>query len=327
MSQIILSGVGNLADNITFDTNPDLTVGDDDVLIALEAAVVNPVDFLYAAGWYGVQPTVGNVLGSEGVGRVLSAGANVDAALVGRRVIILANLEQGTWADQVVAPARNVVAIGDEGDALQLAQLSINPVTAHILLKRFGALKSGDWIGQTIGNGGVGQYVIQLAKIAGYKTLSVVRSEQAAEFVRSIGGDLAVVAGENLAARIAEALEGAQLDLVLDGEGGETVGEVVQSLKAGGTAVAYSSVTGASQVIGLGDLIYREINLAGWWLVNWLANTPREEIEATYTELAALVAKGSISSSVDSTFALADYADALARAATPGRSGKVLFTF
>ena len=54
MSQIILSGVGNLADNVTFETDPDLTVGDDDVLIALEAAVVNPVDFLYAAGWYGV---------------------------------------------------------------------------------------------------------------------------------------------------------------------------------------------------------------------------------------------------------------------------------
>jgi NADPH:quinone reductase-like Zn-dependent oxidoreductase len=327
MSQIILSGVGNLADNIVVEENPDLTVGADDVLVAMEAATVNPVDFLYAAGWYGVQPKVGTVLGSEGVGRVVSAGSAVDQALVGRRVIILANLEQGTWADRTVVPARNVVAVGDEGEAAQLAQLSINPVTAHTLLTRFGSLKKGDWIGQTIGNSAVGQYVIKLAKLAGYKTLSIVRSEKAADQVRAFGGDLVVIAGENLGTRIATALGGRQLDLVLDGEGGETVGEVVQSLKFGGTAVAYSSITSAPQVIGLGDLIYREIDLKGWWLVNWLRDAPRAEIEATYNELATLVAKGEISSTVEATYPLAKYREALAHAATPGRSGKVVFTF
>jgi len=51
----------------------------------------------------------------------------------------------------------NVVAIGDDGDATQLTQLSINPVTAHLVPTHYGLLKPGDWIGQTIGNGAFGR--------------------------------------------------------------------------------------------------------------------------------------------------------------------------
>jgi NADPH:quinone reductase-like Zn-dependent oxidoreductase len=325
MSQIILSGIGNLADNVTLETNPDLTVGAGEVLVAIEAANINPADFLYAAGWYGVPPVVGRALGNEGIGRVIRVGAGVDAGFVGARVLIVPNGEQGTWADQVVVAARNVVAIGEQGDPAQLAQLSVNPLTAHVLLSTFGGLKPGDWVGQTIGNSAVGRYVIQFARRAGYKTLSIVRSEQAAEQVRSVGGDVVLIAGDGLSARVGEALGGKQLSLVLDGEGGATVAELAQSLKFGGTIVAYSAATGAPQAIGIGDLIYRELELKGWWIVNWLRNTPRAEVEATYAELAALVASGQISSAVDSAYPLADYQAALARAAAPGRNGKVLF--
>jgi NADPH:quinone reductase-like Zn-dependent oxidoreductase len=327
MSQLILSGVGNLSDNATLVADPDLTVGANDVLVAIEAANINPGDFLYAAGWYGVPPTVGARLGNEGVGRIVEAGKDVDASLVGRRVIVLPNTEQGTWADRVVVAASNVVAIGDEGEAVQLAQLSVNPFTAHTLLTRFGSLKPGDWVGQTIGNGAVGQFVIQLAKRAGYKTLSVVRSEKAADQVRAAGGDLVIVAGENLGARIADALGGTQLSLVLDGEGGATVGEVAQSLVFGGTVVAYSSATGAPQALGIGDVIYRHIRLEGWWIVNALRDIPRAELEASYRELAALIASGAISSTVEATYPLSEYAAAFANASAQGRSGKVLFVF
>jgi NADPH:quinone reductase-like Zn-dependent oxidoreductase len=327
MSRLVLGDVGDLGESAVLDPDPDLSLGPGDVLVAMEAAPINPVDFLFAAGWYGVQPDPGQALGSEGVGRVVDAGSGVNGGLVGRRVIVLANQEQGTWADKAVTPARNVVAIGDDGDAAQLAQLSINPVTAQMLLTRFGSLKSGDWVGQTIGNGGVGQYVNRLARRAGLRTLSVVRSEKAAEQVRAAGGDRVVMHGRDLAARVAEALGGRQLDLVLDGEGGETVGEVAQSLRFGGTVVAYSSATSKPPVIGLADLIYRELHVVGWWLVNWLRIAPRAEIEHTYSKLATLVRDGEISSTVEAAYPLAEYREAIAHAATPGRSGKVMFVF
>jgi NADPH:quinone reductase-like Zn-dependent oxidoreductase len=327
MSRLILSGVGNLADNLTFDDDPDLTPGADEAVVAIEAANINPADFLYAAGWYGIQPTIGNGLGNEGVGRVVEVGSSGDANLVGRRVIVLPNGEQGTWADRVVVKTRNLVVVGEDGDSVQLAQLSVNPLTAHVLLTQFADLKPGDWVGQTIGNSAVGQFVVQLAKLSGYKTLSIVRSETAAEQVRASGGDVVVVTGDGLAGRVAETLAGEQLALVLDGEGGATVGELAQSLVWGGTVVAYSSASGAPQALGLGDVIYREITLKGWWVVNWLRNTPRAELEATYARLAGLLASGTISSTVEATFALANYRAALAKAASSGRTGKILFVF
>ena len=327
MSSLVLDAIGDLAEDAVLDPDPDLGLGPEDVLVAMEAAPIDRVDFLFAAGCYGIQPTPGQALGSEGVGRIVDAGSGLGSGLVGHRVIVLANQEQGTWAEQAVMRARNVVAIGEDGDAGQLAQLSIDPVTAQTLLTRYGSLKPGDWVGQTIGNGGVGQYVIRLARRAGLSTMSVVRSEKAAEQVRTVGGDRVVMQGEHLAARIAQALGGRQLDLVLDGEGGATVGEIAQSLKSGGTVVAYSSVTSMPPVIGLADLIYSELHVVGWWLVNWLRIAPRAEIEHTYSKLAALVRHGEISSTVEAAYPLADYRAAIAHAATPGRSGKVLFVF
>lgn len=75
----------------------------------------------------------------------MEAGAGVDPSLVGARVVFLANSEQGTWADRTVVPARHVVTVGEDADAADLAQISINPVTALVILRTFGDLKPGSW--------------------------------------------------------------------------------------------------------------------------------------------------------------------------------------
>lgn len=103
MSHLILSGIGDIDESIALETAPDLTVGPDDVLVSVEAAVINPVDFMIASGNYGFQAQVPFRLGTEGIGRVAAVGASVDQAVVGRRVLIVPNYEQGTWADQLVA--------------------------------------------------------------------------------------------------------------------------------------------------------------------------------------------------------------------------------
>ena len=60
------------------------------------------------------------------------------------------------------------------------------------------SLKPGDWIGQTAANSAMGQYIITLAKLAGAKTLNVVRREAAALQVRQWGGDRVILQGDNL---------------------------------------------------------------------------------------------------------------------------------
>ena len=182
--------------------------------------------------------------------------------------------------------------MSDEADPLQLSMIGINPATAYLLLNRYVSLMPGDWIGQTAANAAMGQYIIALAKLAGVKTLNVVRREEAAEQVREWGGDRVVLQGDNLHKDIEEALGGKKLSLVLDTVGGTPVGELAKSLKPGGATVVYGLQSGQFPAISPGDLIYRGLSLHGFWLINWIRNAPRIEIEEIYLHVAGGVLDG-----------------------------------
>lgn len=325
MSQLILTAIGDIDETAVLETAPDLTVGPDDVLLTVEAAPINPVDFMIASGQYGFQAQPPFQLGTEGVARVAAAGSSVDQAAVGRRVLVIPNYEQGLWGDQVVVPFRNVVLIPEGGDVEQLSMVAVNPLTAQLLLTKFVDLKPGDWIGQNLGNSAVGQSVIALAKRAGVRTLSVVRREEAAEQLRAAGADLVVVDGNDLAERIKTALAGNELKLVLDGTGDASAGALAQAVEFGGTVATYSSVTGAPSQVGLGDSIYRQVSVRGIWIPNWFRDASREEVENTLVELAELVADGTLRLQVDASYPVAEYRKALDHARQPGRTGKILF--
>jgi NADPH:quinone reductase-like Zn-dependent oxidoreductase len=327
MSQLTLTAIGgDMTETVRLDEGPDPTVGPDDVLVAVEAAPVNPADFLLAAGWFAMQPTIPFAMGAEGVGRVAEAGSATDQTLVGRRVIILPTFEQGTWSDRVVVPARNVVAVGEQGDPLQLAMLAVNPMTAHTLLNRYVSVDPGDWIGQTLGNSAVAQNVTALAHHAGVRTLSIIRREESADRIRALGGDLVIVDGPDLGERVAQALGDTRLRLLIDGVGGSKAGELVGALESGGTVVSYSSQTGESPILPLGDLIYRNVSLRSFFIVNWVREAPRKELEQTYAELADLIERGVLHAAVEATYPLSQYRTALAHAQQPQRTGKILFT-
>jgi NADPH:quinone reductase-like Zn-dependent oxidoreductase len=240
MRQLQLIAHGEPSDVIELKTVSEPALGQEDLLISMEAAPLNPSDFMLVRGIYGVRPALPFSVGSEGVGRVTQTGSKVDVGLQGKRVLILPTYEQGTWADQVVVPVQNIVPMRDEGDPLQLSMIGINPATAYLLLNRYVALMPGDWIGQTAANSAMGQYIIALAKLAGVKTLNVVRRKEAAQQVQQLGGDRVVLQGDNLHKDIEEALDGKRLSLVLDTVGGTPVGELANSLKTGGSVVVYA---------------------------------------------------------------------------------------
>src|SRR6476620_10570460 len=116
MRQLQLIAHGEPAEVVELNTVSDPGLGQEDVLISMEAAPINPSDFLFVRGMYGVQPAFPSSVGAEGVGRVAKIGSKVDVTLQGKRVLIIPTYEQGTWADQVVAPAHNIVPMSDEAD-------------------------------------------------------------------------------------------------------------------------------------------------------------------------------------------------------------------
>jgi len=327
MRQLQLLAHGEPSDVIKLKSVSEPALGQEEVLVSMEAAPINPSDFLFVRGLYGVRPAFPSPVGAEGVGRVAKIGSKVDAALQGKRVLIIPTYEQGTWADQVVAPVRNIVPMGDEADPLQLSMIGINPVTAYLLLNRYVSLMPGDWIGQTAANSAMGQYIIALARLAGVKTLNVVRREEAAEQVRQWGGDRVVLQGDNLHKDIEEALDGKKLNLVVDTVGGTPVGELAKSVRTGGSIVCFAIQSGQFPAISPGDFIYRGLSLHGFWLINWIRNAPRAEIQEIYQKLGDLVADGSLSAAVEHVYPLDQYKEAFEQSLKSNRSGKILFEF
>jgi NADPH:quinone reductase-like Zn-dependent oxidoreductase len=327
MRQLQLIAHGEPSDVIELNTVSEPALGPEEVLISMEAAPLNPSDFLFVRGMYGVRPAFPSSVGAEGVGRVAKIGSKVDVALRGKRVLIIPTYEQGSWADQVVAPVRNLVPLSDAADPLQLSMIGINPVTAYLLLNRYVALMPGDWIGQTAANAAMGQYIIALAKLAGVKTLNVVRRGEAAEQVRQWGGDRVLLQGDNLHKDIEGALDGKRLSLVLDTVGGTPVGELAKSLKPGGSVVVYGLQSGQFPAMPPKEFIYRGLSLHGFWLINWIRNAPRTEIQEIYQKLGDLVGDGSLSATVEHVYSLDQFQEAFKQSLKSNRSGKILFQF
>ena len=327
MRQLQLMAHGEPSDVIKLKTVAEPALGQEEVLVSMEAAPLNPSDFLLVRGMYGVRPALPSPVGAEGVGRITKTGSKVDGSLPGKRVMIVPSYEQGTWAEQVVVPVRNIVPLSGDADPLQLSMLGINPVTAYLLLSRYVSLMPGDWIGQTAANSAMGQYIIKFAKLAGVKTLNVVRREEAADQVRQFGGDRVVLQGDNLQKDIEDALGGKKLSLVLDTVGGTPVGDLAKSLATGGSVVVYAMQSGQFPAVSPKEFIYRGLSLHGFWLINWVRNAPRTEIQDVYQKLGGLVADGSLSATVDHVYPLDLFKEAFEQSLKPNRSGKILFKF
>jgi len=325
MRQLQLMAFGEPSDVIQLNTVAEPPLGPEDVLVSMEAAPLNPSDFLLVRGMYAVRPPLPFSLGAEGVGRVEKTGSKVDTALLGKRVLIVPNYEQGTWSDEVVVQVRNTVPVADDSDPLQLAMIGINPATAYLLLHRYVSLMPGDWIGQTAANSAMGQYIIALARLGGVKTLNVVRRPDAAEQVRQFGGDRVVVQSDNLRHDIDEALGGKKLSLVLDFLGGATVGELARSIKPGGSIAMYAFQHGFPALSP--EFLFNNLSLHGFWIGNWMRNAPRTEIQELYQKLADLVADGSLSAAVEHAYPLDQFKQAIDRSLKSNRNGKILFKF
>lgn len=215
--------------------------------------------------------------------------------------------------------------VSDDADPVQLAMIGINPATAYLLLHQYVSLMPGDWIGQTAANSAMGQYIIALAKLAGVKTLNIVRREEAAKQVRQFGGDRVLIQGDNLRKDIDDALAGKKLSLVLDTVGGAPAGELAKSLKPGGSIVSYAFQDGYPTLSP--EFLFNNISLHGFWLINWIRNAPRSEIEEIYQKLSDFVVDGSLHSKVQNVYPLDRFNEAIEQALKSKRSGKILFKF
>src|SRR6476469_1192167 len=312
MRRLQITAIGAPADVLQLVEFEAPAPGPGQVLVEVEAATINASDFLYISGQYFITPQPPTDVGAEGAGRVLAVGPGEHESLVGARVLLLPTYRHGTWATHLIAATTDIVVVPDDIDTVQLAMVGINPITALLMLRNYGDPSMNDrWIGQTAGNSAVGEYLIKLARRFGWKTVSIVRREAAAEMVRSWGADRVVIDDGNLKSQLAQALGGAELDLVVDSIGGSPTRELVHHLRFGGTLVTYAVLSGHTDSADILDLIGRHVNWTGFWEINWLRRTEPAIVQDAYHDVVDLVADGTLSSRIDRTMSLEVWREAI----------------
>jgi mitochondrial enoyl-[acyl-carrier protein] reductase / trans-2-enoyl-CoA reductase len=299
---------------------PALTAGQ--VLVAVLAAPINPSDVLMLTGAYGMLPPLPAVGGSEGVGRVVELGPDVTGIGVGQTVLLPAG--SGTWTTHLVADARRLVPIPDGADPQQLAMLTVNPATASLMLTEFVRLAPGDWVIQNVANSAVGGYLVQLAKLRGFKTVNIVRRESAMAAVQADGGDVVLVDGDDLPARVKAAVGGVAIRLGIDAVGGSATDRLARCLSEGATLVNYGMMSGEACQVTPASLIFNDITLRGFWLAKWFPKASREAQRALYGELTKLIAMGKLSARIGATYPVSQIKEAVAAANAGEREGKIL---
>ncbi|MEO5920841.1 MAG: NADP-dependent oxidoreductase [Pseudolysinimonas sp.] len=185
MRAVVLAGSGS-PDNLELAELPDPVAGPGEVLIAVEAASINPVDRGAVATGYG-DKMPGHapwILGWDLAGTVQAVGDGVEAGLTGRRVLGFSQWLKGgagTQASLVVLPRDNVAVVTDAIPSAELTTFGLNGLTALQVLDA-AELDEGATILLLGASGGVGGFVAQLAAHRGITVLPAGRDTPPSDF-------------------------------------------------------------------------------------------------------------------------------------------------
>ena len=149
----------------------------------------------------------------------------------------------GTFRHQLTVAAKGLVA-APEGDAIQVALLSTNPIITMMMLQDFVKLEPGEWLIQNAANSAIGRLVIQLAKELKLKVVNVVKSTPLISELKDLGATAVVLDSVDLRERVHSVTKGDPIKLGLDAVGGAATTVLANCLAEDGTLVSYGAVSG-----------------------------------------------------------------------------------
>ncbi|MEV7618049.1 NADP-dependent oxidoreductase [Streptomyces sp. NPDC089799] len=265
--------------------------GLNEVLVRVHAAGVNPVDWKVRASGgliaWGEVP----VVGWDVSGTVEAVGPGVSAFRPGDEVygMPLFPRQAGGYAEYVVAPARHFAPKPAGLTHVEAAALPLAALTAWQALVDAADVRPGERVLVHAAAGGVGHFAVQIAKARGAYVIGTASAAKH-DLVRELGADEVVDYRE---VRFEDVVS--DVDVVLDGMGGENAERSLKVLRDGGRLI---TLPGPDDVPAATPEGVR----AQWVLV--------EPDHLGLREIAALVERGALKPVVDTVLPLAEAAKA-----------------
>ena len=246
--------------------------GPGQVLVKVAASPINPSDLSFLDGNYGTKKGLPVVPGLEGAGTVVAVGSGMMGRyLMGKRVACIApNDGDGLWADYVLTSSSLALPLNDAVDLEQGAMSVVNPLTAVAFLD---ILKGGGHkaVVQTAAASALGQMIMRLGATAGIAVINIVRREEQAALLRSQGATLVLNSNdEDFDARLSAVCREQGARVALDAVGGTLTYRVLHALLPEGKIIVYGGLSEEHALADLGDLIFENKSVEGFWLTNWI---------------------------------------------------------
>ncbi len=219
---------------------------------------------------------------------------------------LLSERHQGSLAEQVAVPRRNLIPKAPELSDEQAACLPTAWLTAYRMLFTRGHVTPGMTVLVQGAGGGVSTALIVLGGAAGARMWVTSRDEGKRAEALELGADAAFESGARLPERV---------DAVMETVGQATWAHSIRSLKPGGTLVVSGATSGEAPPAELTRVFFLQLSVVGSTMGT------REELE----RLQRLCVEKGIRPQIDSIYPLADARDGFAKMLSGEIQGKIVF--
>lgn len=218
---------------------------------------------------------------------------------------LLSEVYDGTLAERVTVPRRNLVPKPAELSFEQAACLPTAWLTAYRMLTTRGQLVAGETILIQGAGGGVSTALVPLAKAMGLRVWVTSRDAAKREQALTLGADDVFDSGARLPERV---------DAVMESVGDATWSHSLKSLRPGGRVVVCGATSGPNPPADLARVFFLQLSVIGSTMGT------RDELDQLLTFSAA----HSLAPLIDRTYPLAEADQAIARLASGAGFGKVV---
>jgi NADPH:quinone reductase-like Zn-dependent oxidoreductase len=328
MMKAILSAQYGPPEVLTLQEIEQPTPKEDQVLIRVHAASVNPYDWHRMTGSspglrkrYG-EPVPGDpTIGVDVAGTVAAVGKAVNEFKLGDEVFGRTN---GSFAEYACSRESSIVLKPSNISFEEAAAVPIAGLTALEGLQDYGQIQAGQRVVINGASGGIGTYAVQIAKAFDTHVTGVCSTPNV-EVVRSIGADEVI---DYTRRDFTEAHH--YYDLILDTVGNHSVEDYERCLKSEGLCVlvgATQELRAQMQARTGSDFI--SLMVEGYKppagitkIIPMLSRPTKDEL----IFLAELLESGKVVSVIDKIYPLEQTADAMARIETKRARGKLIIS-
>ncbi len=290
-----------------------------EVLVKIAASPLNPSDLWFVQGHYGFRKPTPCIPGFEGSGTILAVGDGVPEARIGQRVAFFSADEDGAWMEYARLHAAVCFPVPASVTDEQASMMLVNPLTAWALLE---TSADSPAIIQTAAASALGQMITRLCLERALPAIHIVRRDEQAATLRALGAEhilnSADAGFDHDLKTLARTLNAR---VCLDAVGGGLGTKILHLMPSRSRLIVYGGLDGGDVSVPIGELIFRDKHIEGFWLSHWL-----RDVGATGRAWAAVCADigNTYKSEVRARYPLEAIQDAIADYSAHMSSGKVL---